>query len=98
MDISLPPFFHGFMGYDFFAHHVVCFDFPHKQLLVQRPCTDTHPASFAMLAPSPANAVFNGHKRTIKSQKRRLQSRHSGPVGKPPLYYMPAQNPLQLWD
>jgi hypothetical protein len=36
MDISLPPFFNGFLGYDFFAHHVVCFDFPHKQLLVQR--------------------------------------------------------------
>jgi len=40
----------------------------------------------------------SAHKRTIKSQKRRLQSRHSGPVGKPPLYYLAAQNPLQLWD
>jgi len=36
MDISLPPFFNGFIGYDFFAHHVVCFDFPNKQLLIQR--------------------------------------------------------------
>jgi hypothetical protein len=36
MDISLPPFFDGFLGYDFFARHVVCFDFPKKQLLIQR--------------------------------------------------------------
>jgi hypothetical protein len=36
MDISLPPFFQGFLGYDFFARHVVCFDFPRKQLLVRR--------------------------------------------------------------
>jgi hypothetical protein len=36
MDISLPPFFDGFLGYDFFARHVVCFDFPNKQLLIQR--------------------------------------------------------------
>lgn len=35
-DISLPPFFDGFIGYDFFARHVVCFDFPNKQLLIQR--------------------------------------------------------------
>jgi hypothetical protein len=36
MDISLPPFFNGFLGYDFFARHVVCFDFPNKRLLIQR--------------------------------------------------------------
>lgn len=36
MDISLPPFFNGFVGYDFFARHVVCFDFPNKQLRIQR--------------------------------------------------------------
>lgn len=35
-EVSLPPFFNGFLGYDFFARHVVCFDFPHKQLLIQR--------------------------------------------------------------
>lgn len=35
-DLSLPPFFDGFVGYDFFARHVVCFDFPNKQLLIQR--------------------------------------------------------------
>ena len=29
-DISLPPFFNGFLGYDFFARHVVCFDSPPK--------------------------------------------------------------------
>lgn len=35
VDVSLPPFFNGFIGYDFFARHVVCFDFPGKRLLVR---------------------------------------------------------------
>jgi len=35
-DLSLPPGFDGFIGYSFFAHHVVCMDFPEKKLLIQR--------------------------------------------------------------
>jgi hypothetical protein len=35
-DLSLPPGFDGFIGYNFFAHHVVCMDFPEKKLLIQR--------------------------------------------------------------
>jgi len=35
MDMSLPPFFDGFIGHDFFATHVVCIDFPNKRLVIQ---------------------------------------------------------------
>jgi hypothetical protein len=35
-DVSLPPGFDGFIGYNFFAKHVVCMDFPAKRLLVQQ--------------------------------------------------------------
>lgn len=34
MDMSLPPFFDGFIGHDFFATHVVCIDFPDKRLVI----------------------------------------------------------------
>jgi hypothetical protein len=34
-DLSLPPGFDGLVGYNFFAHHVVCMDFPGKRLLIQ---------------------------------------------------------------
>jgi hypothetical protein len=32
---SLPRFADGIIGFDFFASHVVCFDFPHRQLRLQ---------------------------------------------------------------
>ena len=35
-DLSLPPGFDGLIGYNFFAHHVVCMDFPGNRLLIQR--------------------------------------------------------------
>ena len=35
-ELSLPPGFGGFIGYNFFAHHVVCLDFPRNQVLIQR--------------------------------------------------------------
>ena len=35
-DLSLPPGFDGLIGYNFFARHVVCMDFPGKRLLIQR--------------------------------------------------------------
>lgn len=35
-DLSLPPGFDGFVGYNFFAHHIVCLDFPGNRLLIQR--------------------------------------------------------------
>ena len=35
MEMSLPPFFDGSIGYDFFATHVVCIDFPNKRLVIQ---------------------------------------------------------------
>jgi hypothetical protein len=35
-DLSLPPGFDGFIGYNFFARHVVCMDFPGNRLLIQR--------------------------------------------------------------
>jgi hypothetical protein len=35
-DLSLPPGFDGFIGYNFFAHHIVCMDFPGNRLLIQR--------------------------------------------------------------
>jgi hypothetical protein len=35
-ELSLPPWFAGFIGYNFFAHHVVCLDFPQNQVLIQR--------------------------------------------------------------
>jgi hypothetical protein len=34
MDMSLPPFFDGVIGHDFFATHVVCIDFPDKRLVI----------------------------------------------------------------
>ncbi len=33
-DVALPPGFDGFIGYHFFATHVVCMDFPGKRLLI----------------------------------------------------------------
>jgi len=35
-DMSLPPGFDGFIGYNFFAEHIVCMDFPGSRLLIQR--------------------------------------------------------------
>ena len=35
-DLTLPPGFDGLIGYNFFAHHVVCMDFPGSRLLIQR--------------------------------------------------------------
>jgi hypothetical protein len=35
-DLALPPGFDGFIGYNFFAGHVVCFDFPEKRILIRR--------------------------------------------------------------
>ncbi len=35
-DVSLPRGFDGFIGYNFFAKHVVCMDFPAKRLLIER--------------------------------------------------------------
>ncbi len=35
-DLSLPTGFDGFVGYNFFAKHVVCFDFPQRRLLIGR--------------------------------------------------------------
>jgi hypothetical protein len=35
-DLSLPPGFDGFIGYNFFADHVVCMDFPGNRLLIRR--------------------------------------------------------------
>jgi hypothetical protein len=35
MEMSLPPFFDGSIGYDFFLRHVVCIDFPGKRVLVR---------------------------------------------------------------
>ena len=35
-DLSLPPGFDGFVGYNFFAHHIVCLDFLGNRLLIQR--------------------------------------------------------------
>lgn len=37
VDLTLPPGFDGFFGYDFYARHVVCMDFPGKELLVRKP-------------------------------------------------------------
>ncbi|HZF26212.1 MAG TPA: glycosyl hydrolase family 18 protein [Steroidobacteraceae bacterium] len=34
-EMALPPGFDGLIGYDFFAHHVVCMDFPAARLLIQ---------------------------------------------------------------
>ena len=36
VNLSLPPGFDGFIGYDFFAQHVVCMDFPGRKVLVRR--------------------------------------------------------------
>ena len=33
-DMSLPPGFDGLLGYNFFAQHVVCIDFPNKQIVI----------------------------------------------------------------
>jgi hypothetical protein len=35
MNMSLPPFFDGLIGSDFFATHVVCIDFPDKRLVIR---------------------------------------------------------------
>jgi Aspartyl protease len=35
-DITLPPWFSGFLGYNFFARHIVCIDFPGKQIVIAR--------------------------------------------------------------
>src|SRR5258708_4710064 len=35
-ELSLPPGFGGFIGYNFFARHVVCLDFTKNQVLIQR--------------------------------------------------------------
>jgi hypothetical protein len=35
MEMSLPPFFDGSIGYDFLATHVVCFDFPDKRVVIR---------------------------------------------------------------
>ena len=35
-DLSLPPGFDGFVGYNFFAHHIVCLDFAERRLLIRR--------------------------------------------------------------
>jgi len=35
MNADLPPFFDGFIGYDFFLKHVVCMDFPGRRVLIQ---------------------------------------------------------------
>jgi hypothetical protein len=35
-DVSPPPGFNGFVGYDFFAGHVVCFDFPGRRVVIRR--------------------------------------------------------------
>ncbi len=34
LDVSLPPGFDGFIGYNFFAKHIVCMDFPGRRLLI----------------------------------------------------------------
>ena len=39
VDFALPPGFEGFIGYDFFAQHVVCMDFPGRRVLVRKPRT-----------------------------------------------------------
>jgi hypothetical protein len=36
LELTLPPGFDGFMGYNFFATHVVCMDFPGQRLLIQK--------------------------------------------------------------
>lgn len=36
VNLTLPPGFEGFFGYDFYAKHVVCMDFPDKKLLVRK--------------------------------------------------------------
>jgi len=36
VDFALPPGFDGFIGYDFFAQHVVCMDFPGKRVLARK--------------------------------------------------------------
>lgn len=36
VDFALPPGFDGFIGYDFFAQHVVCMDFPGRRVLVRK--------------------------------------------------------------
>jgi hypothetical protein len=35
LDMSLPPGFDGFIGYNFFSHHIVCVDFPGNRLLIR---------------------------------------------------------------
>jgi hypothetical protein len=33
--MSLPTGFSGFIGYDFFSRHIVCFDFPGREVLIE---------------------------------------------------------------
>lgn len=35
-DITLPPWFSGFIGYNFFASHIVCMDFPDKRIVIRQ--------------------------------------------------------------
>lgn len=35
-DANLPPGFNGAVGYDFFARHLVCLDFPDRQVVIRR--------------------------------------------------------------
>ena len=35
-DANLPPWFNGFIGYNFFASHTVCIDFPGRRIVVVR--------------------------------------------------------------
>ena len=36
VNFKLPDGFEGFLGYDFYARHVACMDFPDKKLLVRK--------------------------------------------------------------
>jgi hypothetical protein len=35
-DVTLPPWFNGFVGYNFFASHTVCIDFPNRRIVVEQ--------------------------------------------------------------
>jgi len=35
-DMSLPAGFDGFIGYNFFARHIVCIDFPGRRIVIRR--------------------------------------------------------------
>lgn len=36
LEMSLLPFFNGFIGNDFFARHIVCIDFPERRVVIPR--------------------------------------------------------------